>query len=1059
MDMLMPSFLQLTMPVLLACTIEPGQADPADALKPVEGVTVETWATDPMLVDPVAFCIDERGRIYVAETARQERGVEDSRSQSYWNLDDIALQTNEDRLAMYRKWAHKFEGGMDHFTRYEDRIRLVYDSDGDGTADVSMIYSDGYDDPLDGTGSGLIVDGGHVWYTNIPHLWKLEDTDGDDVADVREQVFSGFGIRIALRGHDMHGLTWGPDGRLYWSIGDRGYNVINHEGEHLFDPTSGAVFRCNPDGSNLEVFHTGLRNPQELAFDDYGTLFTGDNNSDGGDKARLVHVAEGGRTGWRMEYQSLAGDNLRGPWNQEGLWQERHEHQPAWIIPPITNIASGPSGLVHYPGLGLDERYRDHFFLCDFTGSPQHSRVLSFAVEPEGAGYTVKDVHPFVSGMLCTDVDFGWDGRMYVSDWVQGWECSETGRIFALHDPRHSSDPRIEEAGRIIREGLDHRSIEELAALLGHADQRIRLQAQFALARRGDDSIDAFAGVARSSSDQLARLHAVWGLGMVARSTSMPQGDPGHPMKFVMDLLMDEDREIRGQSSKVLGESMYTPAADALVELIFDPEPRVVYHATMAVGRLRYVEGIDAITEMIWANDNEDALLRHAGVMALAWMNDRESLLELTGDAFPAVRLASLLALRRLGDPGVELLLDDPDPLIAAEAARAINDEPMESSMPGLVARLASFQEGGLESESASELGILRRALNAAIQSGEPGDAGLVAGVVRNTEIPDSMRREALNVLDEWLDPSVRDRVNGAYRPVDDEKRDEAAWRTTMSLLLPSLLEDQDQDLATLARELATEHDIPLDDAAAMKTLSDPGARSRDRIASLRQLHRKTEYADDMIAIALSASDTKLHLEGLRLLATKDPDRAVQFIKTGLEHASIERRQGAILVLGSLETKKADLLLMDLYADYARGSAPTALHLEIEEIVSTRDGSSIEFLKSLHGFDADEERSYESALEGGNAVLGRDLVRYHGAAACLRCHAIAGHGGATAPDLSTVGSRLDREAILESIIHPGSVIAEGYGDATAMPEMKQLLTPREVRDIVEYLASLRLNDI
>ena len=353
----MSSFLSLT--ALLGVE---DSVDPAAAVEAMDGIVVETWATDPMLIDPVAFCLDARGRVYVAETERQERGVEDSRTQAYWNLDDISLQSNADRLAMYRKWVDKFEGGMEHFTRYEDRIRLLEDTDGDGRADASIIFSDGYNGVLDGTGSGLLVNGPDVYYTNIPHLWRLQDTDGDDVADVRESMFDGFGVRIALRGHDMHGLTWGPDGRLYWSIGDRGYNVHTPEGNHLFDPTSGAVFRCDPDGSNLEVFHTGLRNPQEIAFDDYGTLFTGDNNSDGGDRARLVHVAEGGQTGWRMEYQSLTEPNLRGPWNREGIWHERHEDQPAWIIPPIAHIASGPSGFVHYPGTGLDERYEDHFF-------------------------------------------------------------------------------------------------------------------------------------------------------------------------------------------------------------------------------------------------------------------------------------------------------------------------------------------------------------------------------------------------------------------------------------------------------------------------------------------------------------------------------------------------------------------------------------------------------------------------------------------------------------------------------------------------------------------------
>ena len=196
------------------------------------------------------------------------------------------------------------------------------------------MFAGGFDDAMDGTGAGILSIRGNVYYACIPKLWAFRDDDDDGRADRRAALLDGFGVRVALRGHDLHGLCLGPDGRLYFSIGDRGYHVETDDGV-IADPESGAVFRCDQDGSGLEVIATGLRNPQELAFDDWGNLFTGDNNSDGSDLARWVHVLEGMDAGWRMAYQYLPD---RGPWNREALWQPHHAGQPAFIYPPIANV-------------------------------------------------------------------------------------------------------------------------------------------------------------------------------------------------------------------------------------------------------------------------------------------------------------------------------------------------------------------------------------------------------------------------------------------------------------------------------------------------------------------------------------------------------------------------------------------------------------------------------------------------------------------------------------------------------------------------------------------------
>ena len=103
----------------------------------------------------------------------------------------------------------------------------------------------------------------------------------------RTSLARGFGVRNGWYGHDLHGLAMGPEGRIYFTMGDRGFNLRTTEGRVLSGATTGAVFRCWPDGSEMEVVARGLRNPQELAFDDFGNLFTGDNNCDAGEKARI----------------------------------------------------------------------------------------------------------------------------------------------------------------------------------------------------------------------------------------------------------------------------------------------------------------------------------------------------------------------------------------------------------------------------------------------------------------------------------------------------------------------------------------------------------------------------------------------------------------------------------------------------------------------------------------------------------------------------------------------------------------------------------------------------
>nr|MDQ3625498.1 PQQ-dependent sugar dehydrogenase [Verrucomicrobiota bacterium] len=477
------------------------------AFKTDPGIKVELFATEPLLANPVAFYPDEKGRWFIAESYRQEKGVEDNRAHGNWLNDDIASRTIGDRLAMMKKFYRDEKKFAEKFAKFEERITLVEDSDGDGIADRSTIFADGFREPLDGTGAGLLVRGSQVWWTCIPHLWRFEDKDRDGKADLEEKLLSGFGVKFAFRGHDMHGLRFGPEGKLYFSMGDRGLNVTSKEGRKVESSETGAILRCNPDGTGLELFATGLRNPQELAFNEFGDLFTGENNSDSGDKARFVHLVEGGDCGWRMSYQYLSD---RGPWNRELLWDEKEARRARYIVPPIANLANGPSGLTYNPGTGLGERHKGRFFLSDFRGGASASVVHQIALQPAGASYRLKERHDFVKGVLTTDCEFGPDGSLYVLDWVESWGGVGKGRIYKFTDPARNSALQAE-TQKLIVDGMAGRSEPELVGLLAHADMRVRQAAQFELAGKGSASAKALAKVAASGPTTLARLHGIWG--------------------------------------------------------------------------------------------------------------------------------------------------------------------------------------------------------------------------------------------------------------------------------------------------------------------------------------------------------------------------------------------------------------------------------------------------------------------------------------------------------------------------------------------------------------------
>ena len=193
-------------------------------MKVPDGLEVKLWAAEPMLANPVAFNFDEKGRIFVAETYRYRSSVLDIRDYMWVLEDELASRTLEDRSAMIRR---RFgTAGEKELSIETEVVRLLEDTDGDGVADQSFVYADGFNSPLDGIASGVLARRGQVWLTNIPSLWRFT---GDRKAETRTEISRGYGVRFNFTGHDLHGLVWGPDGKIYFSNGDRGATVTTKE--------------------------------------------------------------------------------------------------------------------------------------------------------------------------------------------------------------------------------------------------------------------------------------------------------------------------------------------------------------------------------------------------------------------------------------------------------------------------------------------------------------------------------------------------------------------------------------------------------------------------------------------------------------------------------------------------------------------------------------------------------------------------------------------------------------------------------------------------------------
>ena len=1020
---------------------------------------ISLWASEELVADPIALFIDDYGRAFYSKTNRQDNSEFDIRGHQDWMIESISFKTVEDRRAFLRneldpdrseqnKWRlEDLTGDGLHdwkdLTVEKEEIFRLEDTDGDGFADHSLrVVEDFHEEHTDVAGAVLYHDG-DLFVGVGPDMWRMKDTDGDGVMDEKTSISHGYAIHIGFGAHGMSGLTVGPDGKIYWGIGDIGFYGTDQTGKLWDYSNQGVIVRSNPDGSDFEVYAAGLRNTHEFVFDQYGNLISEDNDGDHpGEKERIVYITNGSDTGWRTNWQfgkyTDPKNNTYKVWMDEEYFKPHFNGQAAHITPPVSLYHSGPAGMKYNPGTALGERWKNHFFVAEFVGNPTRSMVHAFRLKPKGASFELDGEEVAVKGVLTSGMAFGPDGALYLADWINGWGTKEEGRIWKLDVKENNQSEVRQEVQLILASNLKQFSRKELARLLFHDDMRVRQKAQFALAKQGKKGARVFRSIAKQQDHQLARIHALWGLAQLTRQNERYG-------KELLRFINDPDPEIRAQAAKMLGDVRYAPAGDALIKLLEDKEARPKFFAAEAIGRIGYAQGTQPVISMLEANNDEDVYLRHAGALALARIGDADALLDLENHESKALRLAAVVALRRMAHPGVARFLDDADEHIATDAARAINDDAsIEDALPALAALL--------ESTPFTNEPLLRRAINANSRLGSAESAKRLAVFAMRSDVNAALRVEALDALSVWGNPSVVDRVDGTYR--GGASRDSAPAALELTPLADKLL-SADDVIAVSYVEAVNKHKIDALQPALENTLMHH-ASAEVRVAALNALHSINDgQIPEMLAVALEDDNDVVRMRALSMMADQQlpNERKVELLADVLKNGTLPEQQEVFNALGELGGEASESLLADQIDSLAAGNLNPGAYLELTEAVG-KIGSAV-LTEKVEATTAEMPAFFES-LEGGNRRQGAELFYQHPAGQCTRCHNAGRGGGDVGPHLGNIATQLTRQELLESLVEPSKRIAPGYGEnISSMPPMGSLLTPRELRDLVAFLAELK----
>ena len=482
------------------------------AMTTMPGYAVNAWASEPMMTQPMAFCWDDRGRLWVAENRDYE-----SRGKGFSN-----------------------DGNS--------RILILEDTDHDGKADKRTVFLEGIPFP-----AAMAVGFDGLFLGAPPNLLFVPDRNHDDRADEAdiEVRLTGWGIRD--RHETLNSLHWGPDGWLY---GCQGFatpskvrkpvgkgRIYRHkdpfpdEKEFLTGEgtdINGGVWRYHPTKGLFEVVAHGFSNPWGIDYDAKGQLFISACVI-----PHLWHIIPGGI------YQRQGGQHFN-PYTYSDIQTiADHRHRSA----------HGGARIYQSDAFPADQRGRI------FMANIHEHAVLSDILERKGSGFVGRHGDDVVLANNAQWVGFsmevGPDGGIYVLDWHDADICGqtvrngETGRIFRIM-PKQSLATNWKERYADLTRLND----KELVALQTspsdwHARRaRLILQSRAASGKLNRNTHAALQTLYQTNANPDHRLRAMWALHTTG----------GLPATQLLKSLSDPDEYVRAWAIQLLCEDKNPPA-------------------------------------------------------------------------------------------------------------------------------------------------------------------------------------------------------------------------------------------------------------------------------------------------------------------------------------------------------------------------------------------------------------------------------------------------------------------------------------------------------------------